>query len=306
MAVGKPLKKNFYSGGSQDIEMPPLDQTPPIAQSQDPWTPQGQGENNQVIQVPDEVPSEVEQELEVEDEQGYEKEDNQEAQVAQGPKVSGNPGKTKEENFRAIREAKERAERERDILLDKMIEMQKSQKSNQQQQEPQQEESDDFDFSVEDDALLEGKHAKKIVAQMKKMQEKLKNYQDYSYQSSVEAKIKSQFPDFEDVVSEENVSVLNQDFPELAASLRDTSDIYNKAAAAYKVIKGMGIYKDRNEFMKDRDKAVKNSQKPRPVASVNPQQGDSPLSKANAFANGLTPELQKQLREEMYRARKNH
>jgi hypothetical protein len=57
--------------------------------------------------------------------------------------------------------------------------------------------------------------------------------------------------------------------------------------------------------MADRAAAQKNASKPKPLASVSPQQGDSPLSRANAFANGLTPELQKQLRQEMEEARKN-
>lgn len=36
---------------------------------------------------------------------------------------------------------------------------------------------------------------------------------------------------------------------------------------------------------------------------LSPQQGDSPLSKANAFANGLTEDLKKQLQKEMFEAR---
>ena len=54
----------------------------------------------------------------------------------------------------------------------------------------------------------------------------------------------------------------------------------------------------------DKRKAQENSAKPRPMASVSPQQGESPLSHANAFANGLTPELQKQLWKEMQDAKK--
>jgi hypothetical protein len=68
-------------------------------------------------------------------------------------------------------------------------------------------------------------------------------------------------------------------------------------------MKTFGIHKDIYES--DRLKALKNSQKPRPLASVSPQQGDGPLSKANAFANGMTAELKEQLRKEMYAARKN-
>ena len=56
----------------------------------------------------------------------------------------------------------------------------------------------------------------------------------------------------------------------------------------------------------DRARVIKNSAKPRPLASVNPQQGDSPLSKANAFANGeFTEADRKRAWAEMVAARKN-
>ena len=103
----------------------------------------------------------------------------------------------------------------------------------------------------------------------------------------------------------ENVEILRERFPEIAQTLSDTPDIYNKAAAAYSVIKNFGIHKDTAPYENDRAKAVANLQKPRPLTSVSPQQGDSPLSRANAFANGMTDELKEQLRKEMYTARKS-
>ena len=42
------------------------------------------------------------------------------------------------------------------------------------------------------------------------------------------------------------------------------------------------------------------------MVSINPTQGESALAKANAFANGLTPELKDQLYREMQAARRNY
>jgi hypothetical protein len=51
--------------------------------------------------------------------------------------------------------------------------------------------------------------------------------------------------------------------------------------------------------------AHKNASKPKPLASVSPQQADSPLSKANAFANmPLSKEVKNQLHKEMIAAMK--
>ena len=56
----------------------------------------------------------------------------------------------------------------------------------------------------------------------------------------------------------------------------------------------------------DREQAQRNMAKPRPLASVAASQGnDSPLQRANAFANGLTEELRSQLHREMVESMRN-
>ena len=69
------------------------------------------------------------------------------------------------------------------------------------------------------------------------------------------------------------------------------------------IMKKFGIYRE-DPHSEDRIRALRNTQKPKPITSVSPQQGDSPLSKANAFANGLTEDLKAQLRKEMAAARR--
>ena len=316
---GKSLNsKSFYANsqgasGAPNIEMPPLDQTPPISQSApDPWEAQKiqqsqSSQNNPFGSVPDELPSEVTQAME--SDQQEEAADNVETtetqEVEEQPEQQPSKPSPKD-SFRAVREAKERAERERDAMLSQMLQMQQQMQLQQQQLQPKQQEEpvEDYDFDIEADALAEGKHLKKLMAKQKAMEQQLKRYQSQSEEVAVEARIRAQYPDFEKVVSKENVDILRQQFPEIAATLHATPDMFNKAAAAYTVIKNFGIHKDTSKFEADRAKVVSNAQKPRPLASVNPTQGDSPLSKANAFANGMTDELKYQLRKEMYAARK--
>jgi len=213
--------------------------------------------------------------------------------------------KTKEDNLRLMRERSERAERERDMMMNRMIEMEARQKQYQpiKQQEPVEEVEEDFDFNINEDDLVDGKTVKKVANRIKQLEERLKKQSYESREVAIETKIKSDFPDFDKVVSVDNVQKLNEEYPEVATMLRDTPDLYNKAASAYRIMKKFGIHKEL--YGSDKAKAIANSQKPRPLASVSPQQGDSPLSKANAFANGMTKELQQQLRKEMDAARKS-
>lgn len=204
-------------------------------------------------------------------------------------------------NFKALRESKERVERERDEAVRRLqdIEYQNSQEAH--YEEPvEQEES-----SIAPDDLVEGKHLSKVEKKIKKLEQQVQEYQQNSTVMSAEAKLKAQYPDFDNVVSRDNLKMLQEAYPELYHTLNSSTDLYSTAVSTYTIIKKMGIHKE-DLYKSDKDLAHKNASKPKPLASVSPQQGDSPLSRANAFANGLTEELKTQLRKEMAEARKKH
>lgn len=202
-----------------------------------------------------------------------------------------------ERNFRAMEEKLRRIERERDEALRLAQE-----KAAQKQEEP------DEEINIGDEDISEGKHIKAVYRVMdkkiKRLEEQLKKNEQASTTMSAEAMLKAQYPDIEKVVTKENLDALREADPEFAEMLDTSSSFRAKAVSAYKHIKKLGLYVE-DTYMSDRAAAQKNASKPKPLASVSPQQGDSPLSRANAFANGLTPELQKQLRKEMEEARKN-
>jgi len=213
---------------------------------------------------------------------------------------SGQPGPAnvesdRDKNFKALREAKERIEKERDLALLKLQEHDKK------TQHAIVEEN--YDINLGEDDLAEGKHLKKVSAHIKKLESQLKSYQQQSSEIGVEAKLKSQYPDFDNVVCKDNIELLRNAYPEIAQTLNSSTDLYNKAVSAYTMIKKLGIQKEDN-FQQQRELAQKNSAKPKPLTSVSPQQGDSPLSHANAFASGLTEDLKKQLYREMIESAK--
>lgn len=180
------------------------------------------------------------------------------------------------QNWRALREAKERAERERDEII---AQMQKG--SPQQQQE---------ELSYNDDDLIEGKHLKQSMSKTDRRIQQLEG-------QLIEAQIRAKFPDFDKVVTQETLGMLKDTDPELAESLAANRNLYSQAVAAYKSIKRYGLHG--NDYVREKETVNTNVSKPRTVTSLSPQQGDSPLTRANAFANGLTDDLKKQLYQEM-------
>lgn len=202
--------------------------------------------------------------------------------------------KTPQYNFAELRQKTLKIERERDEALRKLADLEASKNQS----------SEDYSLNIAESDLAEGKHVKVLEKKIERLEKQLGTYQQMSSDEIVEAKLRATYPDLDKVLSKDNVTMLAEIEPELAQTLRNSKDTRSNLIVAYKAIKDKGIYKE-DIYSADRERAQKNLSKPRPLTSVSPQQGDSPLSHANAFANGLTPDLQKQLLKEMTEAMKN-
>lgn len=208
-----------------------------------------------------------------------------------------------EYNFNLLRERSERIQRERDEAIYRLQQLE-AEKNNQAS------ESIEEDINIAPDDIAEGKHISKLTKQIRNLESKLHANQRVNEKLSTESKLRSQYPDFDKVVCSDNISAFQQMHPDLAESigaskdLNNPKDLYSAAVLTYKLIKQFGIGQEQ-QFSQEHVLAHKNNLKPKPLASINPQQADSPLSNANAFASGLTPDLQKSLLAEMNKYRKN-
>ena len=200
-----------------------------------------------------------------------------------------------QESFKALREKAERAERERDELVRKLQEVENTRQHYKPQPEVTEE---DLSLNVNPDDLVEGKHLTKFEKKIQKLENQLKQYQEQNTYYTIEQKLKAEFPDIDKVLTADNIKTLQAVDPLEFEAITAVNNMYTKAALSYRRIKQAGIYQDKTY---DNEKVLvqKNAAKPRPLASIAPQQGESPLSKANAFADGLTPDLQKKLWQEM-------
>jgi hypothetical protein len=206
----------------------------------------------------------------------------------------------KEYNFRAIRERAEAAER-RAQELERMIQANMSQ--NQPSQKIQVEEDD---YGIDDDTYLEGRHFKKYAKTLKgELESTKKQLQEFQQQSSLtiaENRLKSQFNDFNKVVTKENLEKLASTKPHLYRSILSTQDMYDKGAAAYDIIKSAGLVK---EEYKEEDKRLQdNRSKPRSAAGSPGQSADTPLTRVGDYDRRiLTPERKEQLRRQVQQAK---
>lgn len=281
-------------GKKGNIEMPPLAEEPvKQAETQQQVHPNVAAEFLGPHEVHPEIAQEFVQPVEAQEEVQQEEVEEVKLEVKVDSK--------KEQDLRVLREKAKRAdlaERERDEYARRLREYEQQVK---QTQKPVEEEPE-TEYGPDD--LVEAKYLKRYDKKIRELEDKVKSTEQHATLQNVEARLKAKYPDFDKVVSTENIEILKATYPDLAESLSTNPDVYSKASAAYTLIKKLGIAQE-DTYMEDKQKAQKNAIKPRPLASVNAQQGDSPLSKANAFANGLTDELKAQLRKEMENARRN-
>jgi len=194
------------------------------------------------------------------------------------------------QNWRALREKADRAEQISKENEDLQRRIQKYESSGPQDR-PQKEE-----VVLGDEDLVENRHLKELEKKIAQQFQK----QD---QQHADSSIRNEFPDYETVVNNDTLGTLRDADPDLAQSILSNPNYYSKIKSAYKAIKMYGFVKN-DAYKKQHEKVQANASKPRPLSSVAPQQGESPLSRANAFGEGLTPELLKELWREMQACRK--
>ncbi len=166
-----------------------------------------------------------------------------------------------------------------------------------QMQQPKVSEDDELDKLADDDIVTKAQ-VKKLASKMAMQiaQEAIKQREA----STVDERLVNKFSDFGEVVTKENLELLKQQEPELAMSLFHNPDPFAQGVAAYKLLKRVGVGEPVANKL-DREKAIRNSQKP---VSVNAVTKSSALGEAHKFENGLTKELKGQLWAEMKQAMK--
>jgi len=208
----------------------------------------------------------------------------------------------KEANMRILRERAENAER-RAQDLERMVQMNMSQ---QQTTKMQLSEPEEDDFSVGDDTYVEGKDLKKYVKNLKQeIKNTKKQFEEYHQQTALthaEMRLRSQFSDFDSVVTKENLEKLAAQKPSLYRTIYASTDIYDRGYAGYELIKASGVLDNQYQEL---DKRVEdNKSKPRSAANVSPQTSETPLARVGDYDRRILSEQRKdQLRRQVEQAK---
>lgn len=209
----------------------------------------------------------------------------QDAQITQEASQEQTEENSKEYNFRQLRETNKQLEsrlRKSEEILESMSRSKLSSDENEE------------DLNIGEEDLVEGKHLKKVIA---RLEQKLQATE----QAQIPDRLRGKYADFDQVVTRENLEKLQQAEPELYNTIRSGTDLFQKGVAAYKTLKSLGLIDEQETYMKNKETVQNNHKKPLSAQAI---KGQGALHEANMFANGLTPELKKQLQKEMAEAAK--
>lgn len=190
-----------------------------------------------------------------------------------------------------------RALRKRNDELAKELRRQRQIVEELQAQTQKPKEADELDTVADDDYIPVGKVKRLIAREVQKTaaQEAEKLIQRKE-QSQFMERLKSQFSDFEDVVTPEALALLEEQEPDLAASIAEIKDSYKIGLQSYKYIKAFGLQSQVPQARRQKEVEKKLEQNAKTVQS--PQAYDKrPM--AQAFKMGETEK--KALYEEMMR-----
>lgn len=252
-------------------------------------------------QTPQEIP--LDQQLPPEDEAIAQA--NEQNPPAPPPSEEEPAQKSKEVNFKRLREEKEKAERlamQREAELNALKELLQN---GHHHPKPQVEEE-----SGDDEAILTLKEYRRIRKMEEKNQEAKRAKEEQEYRARIEAelaetKLRNLHKDWDAVVTPENIERLKEDHPEIAMTLSRNTDPISQGQSAYKMMKALGYGPKEPTLMQEmtKQKIAENKAKPQSSNQVPRSQA---LSSASAFEMKLSKDMKAKLWQEMQEARKFH
>lgn len=226
---------------------------------------------------------------------------NPEIQPSQTQEAHSEHKPTPQESFQELRMRLEQTERERNEAVGFVRQLEQYAMQQQQQQAYQQpQQPEPAATSYDDDDIIEGRHLKAEFTTLKRELQEQKRHAEEARRiaemNMIESKLRNKYSDFDSVMTYDNVNKLRELKPEIAASLHQTQDLYNKAAATYTILKEMGIARSSAPYQQDQQRAQHNLEKPKPASSL---AATSTLTHASAFSDRLTEERKQQIWQQM-------
>lgn len=227
------------------------------------------------------------------------------AEAVQEVEVQPEPAKESraQQSFKALKTEAARLAKERDEYQALLRQYEQEKKARQVQAPIQQIQEEDY--SVSDDAIVEGKHLKQYGKELRAIKQELEYARQETRSMALRSQLIAEHPDYERVVNAENLRAFELTYPHLAKAI-NVNDPYNAGKACYDLIKQFGIDAEETSKTEVTKALIKqNLAKPKVAAQVagTKTATQSPMGRASEFYEGpLTDEMKKIFYQELKNA----
>jgi hypothetical protein len=206
-----------------------------------------------------------------------------------------------EKNWKAVREKQKEEERKRQEHERKIAEQQEmikalekvinTQGNAQGQTQPQ---TNSNGVEIHPNEWVTGEQLEKIREQDRKQYDEIRKKEEaYRQQMEMQQKLNNNYPDYKDVLNQDNLAYLEYHEPEIAASIQQIQDPYLQVAAAYKNVKAFVPQ------MHERDKAKMERTQNAPGSLSDPRLNNH--TNQNATMQPNSKRLSKQRQQELWK-----
>jgi len=213
------------------------------------------------------------------------------------PAQTEQPEDETEKNWRAVREKRKEDERLRKEQAKKIEEQQEMLKAMEallnKQNAPQPQTSDELKIHPQE--WVTGEQLEKIIEKDRKEREEMRKQEE---QRQMQQRIRSSFPDMDDVLSQDNLAYLEYHEPEIAAGIAQIQDPYLQVANAYKTVKRLVP----QMTDQDRKKMERTQNAPSSLSDPKVSGNTGNTAQGNYRSNRMTPQRKRELYEEMLRS----
>lgn len=249
-----------------------------------------------------EMEPEVEQQEHVEEQIQAQPEEPEAIVEASEPERPANDAKSRQwrelraqaDEAKQMKREAEAMARERDFYREQALKQQKPQ-----------EVEEDYRTDTEKSLYREMQELKQQVARHAKDTEAAKRQASIA---SAETRLLQDYPDIKEIVTNENIQLLEQTYPNLYNAVIASSDVYSVGSTAYELIIAKGIaQKSSKNLPSYAQNTNPNRNKPRSASTVAPQAGETPIQRAGSFMGNSesTDDERKALYQEMINSSRN-
>ena len=160
-------------------------------------------------------------------------------------------------------------------------------------------------YKRDPDEILQGKDLQPIIQELEEYKQKVRQFEQYTATEQMRNNLRRQLPDYDEIMTADNLKDLEYADPQIAQALKSSSDFEGASKIAYTLIKSMNIHtqdvlpqkESPRNIEYEKQKMKDNLAKPKPASAIG--KSNTPLGELSPYHREQTKEHKDMIWERM-------